>query len=146
MTTKRAYSKWKELLAFHANKLAFPEPILASGWFKRSHSFYDWLLRHRVLPVYPTVTWHQRTDFLFVEFRNTYRFSWLATVSRNLTIVACGSLGLDTDVAETVEGVETSFFFPNQFIFLSVRWVQNGNDNQPKQYRMNNSDRCRYWY
>jgi hypothetical protein len=41
--------------------------------------------------------------------------------SRSLTIVSCGSDGLDADVAETVEvGV---FFFPNQFIVVDGdRW------------------------
>lgn len=45
----------------------------------------------------------------------TYRFSWLLMASLNLTMVVCGSVGLATDVADTVDG-SGAFFFPNQFI------------------------------
>jgi hypothetical protein len=45
----------------------------------------------------------------------TYRFSWLLMASLNLTMVVCGSVGLATEVADTVEG-SGAFFFPNQFM------------------------------
>jgi hypothetical protein len=43
--------------------------------------------------------------------------------SLNLTMVVCGSVGLATEVADTVDG-SGAFFFPNQFISncASVCW------------------------
>ena len=35
--------------------------------------------------------------------------------SLNLTMVVCGSVGLATEVADTVDG-SGAFFFPNQFM------------------------------
>jgi len=55
----------------------------------------------------------QHHPFFFVA----YRFSWLLTASRSLTMVCCGSDGRCVEVAETVDGAG-AFFFPNQFIVV----------------------------